>query len=324
MKLHVFNFSPDPDLGSEGNSSHLVLADPDLQPTNLIPSLPESELESNSSNPQSLDTTSELCNLPVREHNCSENVRSVVEVAIAVRASISAIDDRLLSEFLHHPQQAAIQELLELADELVAAETRDLVLAVVGELSRDRKLDLWRVLRVEERAAIVAVMAESVETLPEIGVGTRLRRNAQRIHGKEYPALANCEVVAVNGVDWVVRSACGSSFNVSTYSIESGLWEVEADVSSMLQSPRLSPSPLPLTSTTLSAGSPTPQLSTLNSQFSTLPSPLPSTGSIVSTLAGLVGVVKYVFQSVAKPFLVYHESIGRTICYRVEELIMDS
>jgi hypothetical protein len=214
-------------------------------------------------------------------------------VAIDLRASIPAVDDRLLSEFLYYPQQSAIQELLELADELVAAETRDLVLAVVGDLSRDLKSDLWRVLRVEERAAVAAVMAEAVETSPEIGVGTRLRRNAQRIHGKEYPALANCEVVAVNGVDWVVRSACGSSFNVSTYSIDSGLWEVEAGVSSMLQSPSL----------------PVPQ------------SPLlPSTGSIVSTLAGLVGVVKHVFQSAARPFLVYHESIGRTICYRFEEL----
>jgi hypothetical protein len=311
-EAYVSNFSPDPDLGSHENSSHPVLPDPDLQSTNLIPSLPESELESNSSNPQSLDTTSELCNLPVREHNCGENVRSLVEVAIDVRASISAIDDRLLSEFLDHPQQAAIQDLLELADELVAAQTRDLVLTVVGDLDRDRKLDLWRVLRVEERGAVAAVMAEAVETSPAISVGTRLRRNAERIHGKEYPALVNCEVVAVNGVDWVVRSACGSSFNVSNYSIDSGLWEI--DTSSLpaacsVSVRAASPEAIPPSS-----------LSSFPFPLSPKSSPLPSIGSTVNTLAGLVGVVKHVFQSAAKPFLVYHESIGRTICYRVEDL----
>jgi hypothetical protein len=64
--------------------------------------------------------------------------------------------------------------------------------------------------------------------LPEIIVGSQLRRNAQKIHGKDYPALVNCEVVAVNGVDLTVRSACGVSFNVSSYSIESGLWSIES------------------------------------------------------------------------------------------------
>jgi hypothetical protein len=173
----VSNPDPDLDFGSGDISSLLVSTDLDFQSTNLTFSPLESELESTfelfRSNLQSLDTTSELSTLPLQEHSCSENVRSVIEVALDVRAALGSIDDDLLLEFLHHPQQAEIQAILDLADELVAAGTRDLVLALVGDL--DRKLDLWRVLRVEERTA----MAEAMETFPEIVVGTKLCRNAQ-------------------------------------------------------------------------------------------------------------------------------------------------
>ncbi len=346
----VPNPDPDPDFGSGEISSSPVSTDLDLQLTNLTSSLSESEPESTvdsiGSNLQSLDTTSELCILPLQEHACSEYVRSVVEVAREVRAALGAIDDDLLLEFLHHPEESELQAILDLADELVAAETRDLVLAVVGDLDRDRKLDLWRVLRVEERTAVAAVMAESVETSPEIFVGTKLRRNAQRIHGKEYPALVNCEVVAVNGIDWVVRSACGSSFNVSNYSIDSGLWEIEVGTSSIVDSrsvcgasalaEQLSqpaeipiPQSSPLLGATHAVGEDASKMETSARLHppSPLPlplypksSPLPTIGSTVTTLTGLFGIVKHVFKSAAKPFLVYHESIGRTICYRFDDL----
>jgi hypothetical protein len=313
----VPNFQPDPDFESGESFSSLVSTDLDLRSINLTSSLPESELESTGdsigSNLQSLDTTSELCILPLQEHTCSECVRSVVEVAIEVRASLPNLGDELLLEFLHHPQQAEIQAILDLANELVTAETRDLVLTVVGDLDRDRKLDLWRVLRVEERGTVAAVMAEAVETVPAITVGTKLRRNAQRIHGRDYPALVNCEVVAVNnGVDWVVQSACGSSFNVSTYSIDSGLWSIDTSsfpAACSVSVRAVSPEAIPPSS-----------LSPFPFSLSPKSSPLPTIGATVSTLAGLVGVVKHVFQSAAKPFLVYHESIGRTICYRFEDL----
>jgi hypothetical protein len=323
----VPNLEPDPDFRSGESFSSLVSTDSALQPINLTSSLSESEPESTEdsirSNLQSLDTTSELCILPPQKHSCSERVRSVVEVAIEVRASLPNLGDELLLEFLHHPQQAEIQAILDLADELVSAETRDLVLAVVGDLDRDRKLYLWRVLRVDERTAVAAVMAEAVETSPVIVVGTKLRRNAQRIHGKDYPALVNCEVVAVNGVDWVVSSACGNSFNVSNYSIDSGLWSVE--------SPPSLPIPCSVSvrvASALAATEPPSSLSPFPLPLSPKSSPsctersrsIPTIGSTVTTLTGLFGIVKHVFQSAAKPFLVYHESIGRTICYRVDDL----
>jgi hypothetical protein len=43
-------------------------------------------------------------------------------------------------------------------------------------------------------------------------------------------------------------------------------------------------------------------------------------GATVKTLTGLVGVVKYVFEFISKPFVVYHESLGRTILYGSEDL----
>jgi hypothetical protein len=47
-------------------------------------------------------------------------------------------------------------------------------------------------------------------------------------------------------------------------------------------------------------------------------------GAIVSTLTGLIGVVQHVFQSIAKPFVVYHAEINRTICYSIDDLRFES
>jgi hypothetical protein len=146
------------------------------------------------------------------------NIRSVVEVARAVRANISGIDDELLLEFLHHPQQIEIQELIELAAELVAADTCDLVQAVVSNLCRDRKLDLWRVLSADERSNLEVLMA------------------------------------------------------------------VVVPVNSLAVEPELMP------------------------------------GAVVTTLTGLIGVIRHIFKSVSKPFVVYHEQLNQTIRYDVDDL----
>jgi hypothetical protein len=155
--------------------------------------------------------------LPDLQTTAASNIRSVVEVAGAVRANISGIDDELLLEFLHHPQQIKIQELIELADELVAAQTCDSVQAVVSNLCRREKIDLWRVLRTEERSVVERLMA----AVP-------------------------------------VRSVA-----------------VEPEFTA---------------------------------------------GVVVMTLTGLIGVIRHVFKSVAKPFVVYHEELNRTIRYDFDDL----
>jgi hypothetical protein len=48
------------------------------------------------------------------------------------------------------------------------------------------------------------------------------------------------------------------------------------------------------------------------------------TGNIVTTLTGLLGVVKHVFKSLAKPFVVYHEELNRTIRYTIDDLRLQS
>ncbi len=148
----------------------------------------------------------------------AQDTRSVVEVARAVRVNISGIDDELLLEFLHHPQQTEIQELIELADELAAAQTCDLVQAVVSNLSRHQKIELWRVLGAEERSVVEMLMAVVV--------------------------------------------------SVSSVAVEH--------------------------------------------EF--------TAGVVVTTLTGLIGVIRHVFKSVAKPFVVYHEELNRTIRYDVDDL----
>jgi hypothetical protein len=44
------------------------------------------------------------------------------------------------------------------------------------------------------------------------------------------------------------------------------------------------------------------------------------TGSIVTTVTGLVGVIRYVFDSISKPFVVYHQELQRTIRYEFGDL----
>jgi hypothetical protein len=183
----------------------------------------EPELEAEQ---QFVDTTLGLRIEPLETVSTTKIHRSVVEIARDVRANIAAIDDELLLEFLHHPQNEAIELTIELADKLVAARTPDLVRAMVADLTRHQKVELWRVFGVEERAAIVAVMAPLAPV-----------SSAPQIDRKE---------------------------------------------------------------------------------------PILATGAVVRTLTGLIGVIQHVFQSVTKPFVVYHEEINRTICYAIDDLRLES
>ncbi len=232
-----------------------------------------------------------------------------------------------------------------------------------------------------------------------IEIGTKLRRNSHQIGQKTYAVLVNCQVVSVNGLDWVVRDRDGCSWNVSHHALESGIWEIESDLDMRVRSvleiarqmrinlavipdallleflhhPNLSEieRTIELAERLASARS-RQQIEMLVSSLShsqkielwrvltleertaveTLMAKVPillqrgfandlssvvevdksleslSTcsvgklvvGATVSTLTGLVGVVKHVFESVSKPFLVYHESIGRTILYESNAL----
>ncbi len=46
----------------------------------------------------------------------------------------------------------------------------------------------------------------------------------------------------------------------------------------------------------------------------------PAIGSIVCTINGMVGVVRYIFDSISKPFVVYHDQLQRTIRYELGDL----
>ncbi len=219
-----------PDIQISTHSYHNNLS------TSSLSDLPQSQSELHLTKPELelqsdlelefLSTTGGLRIEPLETVSTTKNHRSVVEIARDVRANILAIDDELLGEFLHHPQSEAIELTIELADKLVAARTPDLVRAMVAELSRHQKIDLWRVLGVEERAAIAAVMATPDSASP-----------AQAIDRKE---------------------------------------------------------------------------------------PMLTKGAVVRTLTGLIGVIQHVFQSVTKPFVVYHEEINRTICYAIDDLHFES
>jgi hypothetical protein len=200
------------------------LSDPPKSELELELIKPELELKSEPEQ-QFVDTTKGLRVEPLETVSPTKTHRSVVEIAHDVRANIATVDDELLLEFLYHPQREAIELMIELADKLVAARTPDLVRAMVADLSRYQKIDLWRVLGVEERAAIEALM--------------------------------------------------------------------------VLQPPV-----------------PTSPAAAPEREF--------TSGTIVITLTGLIGVVKHVFKSVVKPFVVYHEEINRTICYEIDDLRLES
>ncbi|NJR32062.1 MAG: hypothetical protein HC778_03330 [Chamaesiphon sp. CSU_1_12] len=152
---------------SHSSDENLSVSLSDLQRSGLelelIQLTLELELEAEQ---QFVDTTLGLCIEPLETVSTTKFHRSVVEIACDVRANIAAIDDELLLEFLHHPQSEEIELTIELAGKLVAAQTPDLVRAMVADLSRHQKADLWQVLGVEERAAIAALMATTASISP--------------------------------------------------------------------------------------------------------------------------------------------------------------
>ena len=242
-------------------------------------------------------------------------------------------------------------------------------------------------------------ISDEIESEPDsvgtIEIGTMLRRNAQKVGRKSYDALAHCQVISSNGLDWVVQDVEGRVWNVSDHVLTSGIWEIERDSTNVAISisqtrstidiarqMRLDLSSLPddllleflhhpaieaihstidLANRLVNASTPklveelvadlspsqksdlwkilsvreqidVEQLmsgrSTNSEQIDLQSTPICSIGDVaigatVRTLTGLLGVVEHVFTSVVKPFVVYHESLGRTILYSPEDLRLD-
>ncbi|WP_373545671.1 hypothetical protein, partial [Chamaesiphon sp.] len=77
-------------------------------------------------------------------------------------------------------------------------------------------------------------LEDSTDSARSIEIGRKLRRNVHKVGRKTYPALANCQVVSANGLDWVVRNSNGESWNVSQYALASGVWEIECDAANVV------------------------------------------------------------------------------------------
>lgn len=191
-------------------------------------------------------------NLP---DNINETYRSTVEIAHEIRACHLQPDDRLLLELLHHPSIESIEQLLELGSRLLDAKSWAEVEDLAGGLSPAWKQDLWSTFTNREQAVINALKAQSeVESvavaLPDdfvanpatngklepvvlatetiVEIGTILRRNRIDLRqGKYAEAIEHCEVIGCNGSNWVVRSPEHQLFNVSSFALTSGEWEVE-------------------------------------------------------------------------------------------------
>jgi hypothetical protein len=193
-------------------------------------------------------------NLP---NNINETYRSTVEIACEIRACHLQPDDRLLLELLHHPSIDSIEQLLELGSRLLDSKSWADVEDLAGGLSPVWKQDLWSTFTNREQAVINALKAQSEVKLvsvalpddfvanpatsepPEpvalateaiVEIGTMLRRNRIDLcQGKYAEAIEHCEVIGRNGSNWVVRSPEHQLFNVSSFALISGEWEVERD-----------------------------------------------------------------------------------------------
>ena len=261
-------------------------------------------------------------------------------------------------------------------------------------------------------------LEDSTDSAHSVEIGSKLRRNEHKVGRKTYAALANCQVVSTNGLDWVVIDSDGGTWNVSHHTLASGVWEIERDaanvvgksvrslveiarqmrgnlaalpdvlLSEFLQHPQLEEiqQTLELANKLASARSDvyvrdltanlTPlakielwkvlskderiavrqimagiapvvtQESTDNSRAEDLSAPIiqhpdtpeehqpddvslpqpnhltvhPVIGGLVRTVTGAIGVVRYIFSSIPKPYVVYHENLQRTIQYELDEL----
>jgi hypothetical protein len=239
-------------------------------------------------------------------------------------------------------------------------------------------------IEIESEAVLVPITEETESedlATNSISIGTKLRRNVERVGSKTYPALLNCEIVSSNGLDWVVRDLDGCRWNVSHHAIASGVWEIEQDliapavrtVLAIAQEIRASIPHVPdellleflnhpacerIQSTIelgdkLVAAQSAQEIRSLtqdlnhagktelwgvlsekerevlrqkleqvagNTEDSDQLTGYPAIGSIVCTINGIVGVVRYIFDSIAKPFVVYHDQLQRTIRYELGDL----
>ena len=261
-------------------------------------------------------------------------------------------------------------------------------------------------------------LEDSTDSARSVEIGNKLRRNAHKVGRKTYAALANCQVVSANGLDWVVIDSDGGTWNVSHHALASGVWEIERDaanvvgesvrsiveiarqmrvnlaalpaalLSEFLQHPELEAidRTIELADKLVSARSDldvrdltanlTPaakielwEVLSEDEQFAvrqitarparvvtgadtdnstsedlsaptiqhpdtpeehqpddvSLPQPNhltvhPVIGELVRTVTGAIGVVRYIFNSLSKPFLVYHEQSQQTLQYELDEL----
>jgi hypothetical protein len=261
-------------------------------------------------------------------------------------------------------------------------------------------------------------LEDSTDSARSVEIGNKLRRNEHKVGRKTYAALANCQVVSTNGLDWVVIDSDGGTWNVSHHALASGVWEIERDsanvvgesvrslveiarqmrgnlaalpaalLSEFLQHPQLEEidGMIELANKLASARSDldvrdltanlTPlakielwqvlskderiavrqitagiapvvaQESTDNSRAEDLSAPTiqhhdtpeehqpsdvslpqpnhltvhPVIGGLVRTVTGAIGVVRYIFSSISKPYVVYHEQSQQTLRYELSEL----
>jgi hypothetical protein len=228
---------------------------------NLAESLSESDTEVLSNSESELAYLESPCDISVAytpaaaknsPNNINETYRSTVAIASEIRACHLQPDDLLLLELLHHPSIESIEQLLELGSRLLDAKSWADVEDLAGGLSPAWKQDLWSTFTNREQAVINALKAQSeVESVavalpddfvanpatsepPETGasveIGTMLRRNRIDLRqGKYAEAIEHCEVIGRNGSNWVVRSPEHQLFNVSSFALISGEWEVERD-----------------------------------------------------------------------------------------------
>ena len=77
-------------------------------------------------------------------------------------------------------------------------------------------------------------LEDSTDSARSVEIGSKLRRNEHKVGRKTYAALANCQVVSTNGLDWVVIDSDGGTWNVSHHALASGIWEIERDLTNVV------------------------------------------------------------------------------------------
>jgi hypothetical protein len=193
-------------------------------------------------------------------NNINETYRSTARIASEIRAQNLDPGENLLLEFLNHPESAQIEQLLELGNRLLAVSTWAEIEDLAGDLSVSQKQELWSSLTTSEQTIVNALKvngeresvsltkpddfainqiqidyqsqssADSISTpdlQTEIDIGSHLRRNRVKLsNGGFAEAIEDCEVIDRCGLNWIVRSPDGAIYNVSSFTLEQGEWEI--------------------------------------------------------------------------------------------------